>query len=89
MKTLKIRIYGTVHGVGFRYSTQQQADKLKLKGWVKNEVDGSVSAQVTGEDSAVDSFEKWCNHGPESAKVEKVTSEKKPTEKYQIFEVIH
>ena len=89
MKTLKIKIYGTVQGVGFRYSTSQQAEKLNLSGWVKNEADGSVSAEVTGEDSDVDSFEKWCSSGPSSAKVEKVESEEKPMEKYRKFEVKH
>jgi len=49
----KIRIraefYGQVQGVGFRYTARHAAGALGLTGWVRNEYDGSVSAEVQGD----------------------------------------
>lgn len=39
---------GNVQGVMFRQSTVQQANTLGLRGWVKNEPDGSVSGEAAG-----------------------------------------
>jgi acylphosphatase len=43
-----IHFYGTVQGVGFRYTTLAFAQELALTGWVKNLSDGSVQAVVEG-----------------------------------------
>lgn len=39
---------GTVQGVGFRYTTQNFARELRLKGWVKNLRDGGVEMVAEG-----------------------------------------
>lgn len=44
----KIRFEGIVQGVGFRYEVYQIATQLKLTGWVRNEMDGSVLCEVQG-----------------------------------------
>ena len=43
-----IHFFGTVQGVGFRYTTLSFARQLSLAGWVKNSSDGSVQAVVEG-----------------------------------------
>lgn len=57
MKTM-IRLHycfrGQVQGVGFRYKMYCLAQKYGVSGWVRNEYDGSVSAEVQGEEAAVD-----------------------------------
>lgn len=50
----KIRVYGRVQGVGFRYKTHHVADSLRLTGWVRNEEDGSVSMEVQGDEAMID-----------------------------------
>ncbi|ECI3790527.1 acylphosphatase, partial [Salmonella enterica subsp. enterica] len=35
-------VYGRVQGVGFRYTTQHEAQRLGLTGYAKNMDDGSV-----------------------------------------------
>ena len=47
---------GRVQGVGFRVTAQQVAEPLGLSGWVRNEPDGSVAAQVQGSRSMVEVF---------------------------------
>ncbi len=47
-KRLRIRFYGDVQGVGFRYRTCRSAERLGLTGWVKNCPDGTVLCEVQG-----------------------------------------
>ena len=46
--------YGRVQGVGFRFTTYQQAQNLGLTGWVCNLSDGSVEACIQGEEKLID-----------------------------------
>ncbi|GFE54330.1 acylphosphatase organ-common type isozyme variant 1 [Babesia ovis] len=39
------RVYGRVQGVFFRKFTKQEADRLGIKGFVKNDNDGTVFGQ--------------------------------------------
>lgn len=41
-------VTGSVQGVMFRKSTLQQAHNLDLRGWVRNEPDGTVSGEAAG-----------------------------------------
>lgn len=41
-QTIKFIIKGKVQGVGFRWSIKTWADKVNIKGYVKNLPDGSV-----------------------------------------------
>lgn len=47
---------GDVQGVGFRYEAKLLADRLDLKGWVQNESDGTVLAEIEGPESYIDEF---------------------------------
>ena len=69
----RILIYGRVQGVFFRESMCRQARSLKVTGWVRNCMDGSVEAMLQGEPGAVDKMIGWARHGPELARVEHVT----------------
>ncbi|SMF52064.1 acylphosphatase [Alteromonadaceae bacterium Bs31] len=66
------RVTGRVQGVFFRGSTQVVARKLGLAGWVRNCEDGSVEALASGEQAALQNFERWLANGPEMAKVSDV-----------------
>lgn len=52
-RTVAVRVRGRVQGVGFRYWTQEEAERLGLVGWVRNEADGSVRALFSGAEEAV------------------------------------
>ena len=39
---------GTVQGVGFRFTTTNLANSVGATGWVENEYDGSVTAEIQG-----------------------------------------
>lgn len=49
-----ISFTGRVQGVGFRYKVSHLANYLGVTGWVRNEYDGSVSAQLQGLPDEID-----------------------------------
>ena len=75
MKRAYVRIYGRVQGVWFRANTKEMADKLGLKGWVRNMPDGSVEAVFEGDDENVEKAIEWCHRGPPLARVDRVEVE--------------
>jgi acylphosphatase len=72
--TVRVRLFisGTVQGVSYRASTQEQARARHLVGWVKNLEDGRVEALAQGSKDKIGELVDWCRRGPPAAKVEKV-----------------
>jgi acylphosphatase len=65
-------VRGRVQGVFFRASTQREARRLGLTGWVKNRQDGAVEVCVEGEEEELKELVAWAHHGPTAARVERV-----------------
>ena len=65
-------IKGKVQGVGFRYFTKEQADKLSLTGWVKNLADGSVEVLALGESGIIEIFKQKLQQGPPLGRVDAI-----------------
>ncbi len=64
-----VLVTGRVQGVAFRWSTQREAERLAVDGWVRNRTDGRVEAWVEGEAGAVEELLRWMGDGPPSARV--------------------
>ena len=67
-----IKVTGRVQGVAFRWYAVQEAERLGVYGWVRNEPDESVAAHLEGDDEAVEAMVAWCRRGPSSAVVRDV-----------------
>jgi len=65
-------IHGRVQGVFFRASTRDEAERLGLKGWVKNLPLMRVEAVLQGPEDKVKEAIQWCQQGPPGAKVTRV-----------------
>ncbi|MEZ5024038.1 MAG: acylphosphatase [Chitinophagales bacterium] len=85
MKSLQIKVEGNVQGVYFRMSTKEKADQLGLKGFAKNEKDGSVYIEVEGEEVILEKLIEWLHVGPPNANVTKVSIEDQPIIGYVDF----
>lgn len=67
-------VSGRVQGVGYRWHTKQEADRLGLTGSVRNLEDGRVEATAQGPREALDVFVAWCRQGPPHANVTDVAA---------------
>lgn len=86
---VNIRIAGQVQGVFFRRSAKEEADRLAIGGWVRNNRDGSVEIMAVGPKDQLDQFAAWCKKGPREAKVEKVDIKWEQNSKdFDKFEII-
>jgi acylphosphatase len=68
-------VSGRVQGVAFRAHTRQQALALGLRGHACNLADGRVEVIAAGDAAAIDSLERWLQHGPPLARVDHLVRE--------------
>ena len=71
-RRVRLRIRGRVQGVFYRDSTQREAQRMGLRGWVRNRSDGSVEAIAQGPPERVAALIDWCHEGPPLARVAEV-----------------
>jgi acylphosphatase len=72
MRSVGLRILGRVQGVGYRAWAIETAERLSLRGWVRNRADGTVEALVIGAEAAVAAMIEACGEGPYAARVREV-----------------
>ncbi|WP_299976839.1 acylphosphatase [Desulfobacula sp.] len=85
---IKVIVSGRVQGVFYRFHTKNTADRLGVKGYVKNLSNGSVEAVFEGEQPSVTQMMDWCHKGPAASKVEDVLAEKaEAPSNFETFEI--
>ncbi len=70
-----IVVTGRVQGVFYRAGMREQAERLEVAGWVRNEPDGTVTAHLEGAPAAVSELLDWCASGTPAAQVQDVSTE--------------
>ena len=87
-KRVHVYISGRVQGVWFRAYTKEEAERLGVKGWVRNLPDGRVEAVFEGDENKVEEMVRWCHVGSPQAKVTKVEVIEEPYQgEFQKFEI--
>jgi acylphosphatase len=71
----RVVVHGTVQGVFFREATRRRAESRGVRGWVRNNDDGTVEALFEGEPEAVDAMVRFVHEGPGAAQVKHVDVE--------------
>jgi acylphosphatase len=84
-----VRLTGLVQGVFFRAWTRDEANALRITGWVRNCTDGSLEAHVEGEAEDVEELIDLMREGPPGARVDKVEVGIADPEGHSGFEVSH
>lgn len=87
LKHFSIHVSGKVQGVFFRASTQEKANELSIKGFVRNERDGSVFIEAEGDEDQLHAFVKWCKQGPRMAEVTSCKVEEGVLKNYTSFTI--
>ncbi|QIZ69952.1 acylphosphatase [Oxynema aestuarii] len=83
----RLLISGRVQGVGYRFSTVREAEKLGVVGWVRNLPSTQVEAVLEGDRPQVEQMISWCERGPGGAIVDRVEVESRPPEGFASFEI--
>jgi acylphosphatase len=72
MKRIEAVVQGYVQGVSFRQYTQQEAKRLNVMGWVKNEPNRTVRVVAEGEEASLQKLAEWLHVGSPYGRVDKV-----------------
>ena len=72
LQRLEAVVHGYVQGVGFRVWVARTASRAGLRGWVRNEPDGSVRCVAEGPRPDLDDLLARLRHGPSGAVVDAV-----------------
>lgn len=66
---IHVMVKGRVQGVGFRASTQSEAQKLAVHGWVRNLPNGNVEFVAEGRRESLEKLLAWAKKGSTTAAV--------------------
>ena len=87
-KRFSLVLSGTVQGVGFRYFAVMEAEKLKIKGYVKNLNFGRLEIVAEGEETSLAEFKSRMIEGPSNASISNYQIEDDPfQDEFKIFEI--
>lgn len=87
-KHIDIRVTGKVQGVSFRATTKYVADQMGVRGFVRNEKDGSLYIEAEADDLTLEVFLEWCHEGSDRSNVEGVEVTPGELKGYQNFEIV-
>lgn len=87
-KAVRVYIFGTVQGVLFRAFVKDKADKLDVKGYIRNKEDGSVEAWFEGNGNEVDEIVEVCKKGPEHSVIKRLDIVEESMQDMKDFRVI-
>ncbi|MGK7392587.1 MAG: acylphosphatase [Candidatus Cyclobacteriaceae bacterium M2_1C_046] len=87
MKHYKIKVEGDVQGVFYRSSAKNKAQELGINGYASNQNDGSVFIEAEGKEHNLQQLIKWCEEGPDTAKVSHVEYQEGDVKNYEKFEI--
>jgi acylphosphatase len=87
---VRLLIKGRVQGVGFRFSTVDEARRLGVTGWVRNTYEGDVEAVAEGLRDRLQQLVTWCHAGPLGALVTHVEEQWLPfAGEFDAFRIRH
>jgi acylphosphatase len=87
MKTIRIRISGTVQGVFFRKFIKEKADELNVRGFVRNLEDGNVEVIVEGRDERVNEMLEACKKGSPHSEIKNIQFQELKHQGFEGFKI--
>ncbi|MYD75148.1 MAG: acylphosphatase [Gammaproteobacteria bacterium] len=87
-RTVSIRVFGRVQGVGFRYSAMRRAVSLFITGWIRNHEHGHVEGVIQGGEEEVAAMLDWLREGPRHARVTETEFSETDGECFDAFRIL-
>ncbi len=88
-KSVRLYVTGTVQGVFFRLFIKENAEKLNVKGFVRNLEDGRVEIFLEGDTNEVNKMIELCKTGPKHSKITNVQIKPERFQNFKVFKVLH
>ena len=86
-KSIRLHITGFVQGIFFRQFIKDQADKNKVRGYVRNLEDGRIEIFLEGDKNSVDAMLEICKKGPAHAKIRSIEEKPEPFQDFKEFKI--
>ena len=88
-KSLRLYLNGIVQGVFFRDFIKENAERLNVKGFVRNLEDGRVEIFLEGDNEPVDVMTELCKKGPKHCQVQSAEIKEERFQGFRDFKVLH
>ena len=88
-KSVRVYIEGTVQGVFYRAFVKENAEKLDVKGFVRNLEDGRVEVFLEGDIENVDKMTELCKQGPKHSNIKKAEVKQEKFQDFKTFKILH
>ena len=88
MKTLRVYISGTVQGVLFRKFIKENANRIGVRGFVRNLEDGRVEVVMEGRDEKVMEMLEICKQGNPHSQVRQIEIKELPFQGFEGFKIM-
>ena len=83
----RLIVSGRVQCVGFRYFSQETAQRFGIKGWVRNLSDGTVELHVEGTEQEIGAFEQALKDGNRFVGVERIEETEANNQEFRSFDI--
>lgn len=88
MKTLRVYITGTVQGVLFRKFIEENANRIGIRGYVRNLDDGRVEVVMEGTDDKIAEMLQICKTGNPHSKIREIEIKELTNQGFQGFSIM-
>lgn len=88
-KSIRLYISGIIQGIFYRNFIKENADKLNLKGFVRNLEDGRVEIFLEGNPDDVRKMIEIAKKGPRHSEIKNVEEKQEKFQDLKSFKVLH
>ena len=88
-KSVRAYIEGTVQGVFFRAFVKENAERLNVKGFVRNLEDGRIEVFLEGDPENVEKMIELCKTGPKHSEIRSVEVKDERFQDFKTFKILH
>ena len=88
-KSVRLYISGIVQGVFYRAFIKEHAEKIGIKGFIRNLEDGRVEVFIEGNPEEVKKMIELCKKGPKHSEIKNVEEKLEKFQDFKNFKVLH
>jgi len=88
-KSVRIYVDGTVQGIFFRSFIKQHAERLNIKGFVRNLEDGRVEVFAEGNTDEIHEMIEICKKGPKHSQIKNTEIKDERFQDFKSFKILH